>query len=184
MMDDYCMKCHADAYEGWFHSAHHFSSFNNPAYLASVQGNAQGRAGARRQRAGSRWCAGCHDPVPFFSAATFDDPTLDEPIEPTGQAGITCTVATRITHVNSTRGNADYTSRSRCTIRSRSAPARPAVSQSQLVKAKPAFHKKTFLKPVHRTAEFCSTCHKVHFRPSSTTTRTSCAARTTTTRSC
>ena len=32
----------------------------------------------------------------------------------------------------------------------------------QLIKAKPAFHKATFLKPVHRTAEFCSTCHKVH----------------------
>src|SRR5262249_5009539 len=30
-----------------------------------------------------------------------------------------------------------------------------------LVKAKPEFHKKTFLKPFMRTAEFCSTCHKV-----------------------
>jgi len=30
------------------------------------------------------------------------------------------------------------------------------------VKAKPAFHRRTFLKPVHRTTEFCSTCHKVH----------------------
>jgi hypothetical protein len=31
----------------------------------------------------------------------------------------------------------------------------------QLVKAKPAFHKRTFLKPFMRTAGFCSTCHKV-----------------------
>jgi tetratricopeptide (TPR) repeat protein/ribosomal protein L32 len=31
----------------------------------------------------------------------------------------------------------------------------------QLVKAKPEFHKKTFLKPFMRSAEFCSTCHKV-----------------------
>ena len=29
------------------------------------------------------------------------------------------------------------------------------------MKAKPEFHKKTFLKPFHKTAEFCSTCHKV-----------------------
>ena len=35
----------------------------------------------------------------------------------------------------------------------------------QLVKAKPEFHKKTFLKPLHKTAEFCSTCHKVHLPP-------------------
>ena len=37
MMDEYCKKCHADIYRDWFHSAHHFSSFNNPAYLASVR---------------------------------------------------------------------------------------------------------------------------------------------------
>ena len=30
-----------------------------------------------------------------------------------------------------------------------------------MVKAKPEFHKKTFLKPFMRTAEFCSVCHKV-----------------------
>ncbi|MCH7990554.1 MAG: tetratricopeptide repeat protein, partial [Planctomycetes bacterium] len=30
------------------------------------------------------------------------------------------------------------------------------------VKAKPALHKKTFLKPLHKTTEFCSVCHKVH----------------------
>ena len=27
---------------------------------------------------GSRFCAGCHDPVPFFSGA-FDDPKFDDP---------------------------------------------------------------------------------------------------------
>ncbi|HBO50615.1 MAG TPA: hypothetical protein DD471_01420, partial [Planctomycetes bacterium] len=31
-----------------------------------------------------------------------------------------------------------------------------------LIKGKPAFHKRTFLKPVHQTTEFCGTCHKVH----------------------
>ena len=30
------------------------------------------------------------------------------------------------------------------------------------MKAKPAFHKKTFLKPLHTTPEFCGACHKVH----------------------
>jgi tetratricopeptide (TPR) repeat protein len=36
-----------------------------------------------------------------------------------------------------------------------------AVSK-QLIKAKPAYHKTGFLKPVHSTAEFCATCHKAH----------------------
>ena len=37
MNDEYCLKCHPDVYDGWFHSAHHLSSFNNPAYLVSVR---------------------------------------------------------------------------------------------------------------------------------------------------
>jgi tetratricopeptide (TPR) repeat protein len=35
----------------------------------------------------------------------------------------------------------------------------------QLVKAKPEFHKATFLKALHRSTEFCGTCHKVHLPP-------------------
>ena len=56
----------------------------------------------------ARWCAGCHDPVPFFSGA-FDDPNYDDVNTASSQAGITCTACHAITHVNSTRGNADYT---------------------------------------------------------------------------
>jgi hypothetical protein len=41
MMDAYCLKCHQDVYQGWFHSAHHFSSFNNPPYLFSVRQSRQ-----------------------------------------------------------------------------------------------------------------------------------------------
>ena len=48
MMDDYCLKCHQDAYAGWFHSAHHFSSFNNKAYLTSVRETRQVALEARR----------------------------------------------------------------------------------------------------------------------------------------
>ncbi|MFM7128968.1 MAG: multiheme c-type cytochrome, partial [bacterium] len=91
MMDSYCQKCHQDAYKGWFHSSHHFSSFNNEAYLASVKETRE--VGTKRDgdvRA-ARWCAGCHDPVPFFSGK-FDDPNFDMVKDPTAHAGITCTV--------------------------------------------------------------------------------------------
>ncbi|HND52942.1 MAG TPA: hypothetical protein PLV92_11115, partial [Pirellulaceae bacterium] len=33
---------------------------------------------------------------------------------------------------------------------------------NQLVKAKPSFHKQTFMKDFYRSGEFCSTCHKVN----------------------
>lgn len=162
MNDQYCLNCHEDAYHGWFHSAHHFSSFNNPAYLVSVRETrrvAMERDGNVRA---SRWCAGCHDPAPFFSGA-FDDPNFDDVNHPTAQAGVTCTTCHAITHVNSNRGNADYTIEEplHYPFAYSDNPLLQFVNH-QLVKAKPEFHKRTFLKPFHKSAEFCSTCHKVH----------------------
>src|SRR5262245_5688293 len=161
MMDAYCQKCHPDIYQGWFHSAHHFSSFNNKPYLFSVRETRQVALQRDGNVKASRWCAGCHDVVPFFSGA-FDDPNFDLEKHPTSQAGITCTSCHAITHVNSTRGNADYTIDEPIHY-----PFAFSTNQllryinEQLVKAKPDFHKKTFLKPLHKSAEFCSTCHKV-----------------------
>lgn len=161
MMDNYCLKCHEDAYKGWFHSAHHFSSFNNRPYLFSVRETRQVALKRDGNVKAARWCAGCHDVVPFFSGA-FDDPDYDDVNDPTAQAGITCTACHAITHIHTTRGNADYTIDE--PIHYPFAYSTNSVLQylnRQLVKAKPEFHKKTFLKPFMRTAEFCSTCHKV-----------------------
>lgn len=161
MMDDYCLKCHEDAYKGWFHSSHHFSSFNNPFYLFSV--NETRQVGLLRDGnvKASRWCAGCHDVVPFFSGA-FDDPNYDIHNHPTAKAGITCTACHAITHVNDNTGNGAYTIDE--PIHYPFAYSTNSILQwinNQLVKAKPDFHKKTFLKPVMKSEEFCSTCHKV-----------------------
>src|SRR5258705_11404457 len=161
MMDDYCLKCHEDAYQGWFHSAHHFSSFNNQPCLFSVRETRNVALKRDGNVKAARWCAGCHDVVPFFSGA-FDDPNFDDEHDPTAQAGITCTSCHAITHYNSTRGNADYTIDEPIHYPFAYSTNRflQYINQ-QLVKAKPAFHKKTFLKPFMRTEEFCSTCHKV-----------------------
>ncbi len=161
MMDTYCQQCHQETYEGWFHSAHRFSSFNNPAYLFSIR---ETRAVALRRDGdvkASRWCAGCHDPVPFFSGA-FDDPDFDLERHPTAHAGITCTVCHSIVHVNSPIGNAAYTIEEPIHYPFAFSTNRVlAYLNRLLIKAKPDFHKKIFLKPLHQTAEFCSTCHKV-----------------------
>ncbi len=162
MNDSYCLKCHQDAYNGWFHSAHHTSSFNNPAYLAAVRETRETSMKNDGDMKGARFCAGCHDPVPFFSGK-FDDPKYDDVNDPTAKAGITCTACHAITHVNGTRGNADYTVEEpiHYPFAFSDNPLLQWINNT-LVKAKPAFHKKTFLKPLHKTAEFCSTCHKVH----------------------
>ncbi len=167
--DEYCMQCHQDIYNNWFHSAHHFSSFNNPAYLYSVRNTREKVLERDGKVKASRWCAGCHDPVPFFSGA-FDQPDYDDVNDPTSQAGITCTVCHAITHVGSseggvatTRGNADYVIEEPIQYPFAYSD-NPILQQinSLLIKAKPSFHKKTFLKPIHKSAEFCGTCHKVH----------------------
>jgi tetratricopeptide (TPR) repeat protein len=159
--DEYCKKCHADVHAQWSESVHRFSSFNNPPYLASVTETREVSLKRDGNVQASRWCAGCHDPVPFFSGA-FDDPKFDTVSHPTAHSGITCSVCHAITHVNSTRGNADYTIEE--PLQYPFAYSTNPVLQwinNQLVKAKPAFHKKTFLKDFHRGSEFCSTCHKV-----------------------
>jgi tetratricopeptide (TPR) repeat protein len=156
MMDEYCLKCHPDIYNSHLHSAHKFSSFNNPAYLFSVTETRK-----RMSPRAARWCAGCHDPVPFFSGQ-FDDPDYDMKDHPTAKAGITCTVCHAMTHVNSRAGNGDYTIEE--PIHYPFAYSDNTILQwlnNQLVKAKPDFHKKTFLKDFHKTEAFCSTCHKV-----------------------
>lgn len=160
--DEYCLKCHADIHDSWMHSVHRFSSFNNPVYLAAVTETRQVAMDRDGDVAASRFCAGCHDPVPFFSGA-FNDPHYDMENDPTASAGITCTACHGITHINSPRGNADYTIDE--------PPHYPFTFSDdpflqwvnlQLVKAKPEFHKKSFLKPLHQTDLFCGTCHKVH----------------------
>jgi tetratricopeptide (TPR) repeat protein len=161
LSNEYCMECHRDNYDNWFHSVHHFSSFNNKAYLFSVRETRKVALERDGNVKAARWCAGCHDPVPFFSGA-FDDPNFDLENHPTSNAGITCVTCHAITHVNTTRGNADYTIEE--PIMYPFTFSKNGILQSlnrQLVKAKPEFHKKTFLKPLHQSAEFCSTCHKV-----------------------
>jgi tetratricopeptide (TPR) repeat protein len=168
--DDYCRECHTDIHESWLHSAHRASSFNNPPYLFSVQETRRAVMARDGSVRASRFCAGCHDPVPFFSGA-FDDPRFDDPdfdmaSDPTAQAGITCSVCHSIAHINSVRGNADYTIDEpvHYPFAFSEQPALRWVNR-QLVKAKPEFHKATFLKPLHRNTEFCGTCHKVHLPP-------------------
>lgn len=167
MNDHYCLRCHPDIHSQWLYSAHHLSSFNNPAYLFSVLETRKVVHERDGSVKASRFCAGCHDPVPFFSGAfdqrNFDDPEYDLANDESAQAGISCAVCHSITHINSVKGNADYTIEEPIYYPfAFSENSWLRWMSDQLVKAKPELHKKTFLKPLHKTAEFCGSCHKVH----------------------
>ncbi len=165
--DAYCQECHQDIHRSWRSSVHRLASFNNPAYFATVRETRRAVFERDGTVQAARFCAGCHDPVPFFSGE-FDHPRFDSPDynlaqDPMANAGITCTSCHAITHINTPRGNADYTIEEPIHY-----PFTFSENKAlrwinrQLVKAKPDFHKKTFLKPLHRSTEFCGTCHKVH----------------------
>jgi len=162
MADQYCKECHADTHATWSSSVHRFASFNNPVYLSSVRETREAMMERDGNIRGSRFCAGCHDPVPFFSG-DFNDPDFDDVRNPTAHAGITCSVCHSIVNVNSPMGNADYTIAPPVHypfFDSESATLKWI--NRQLIKAKPEFHKRAFLRPVHETTEFCGSCHKVH----------------------
>lgn len=165
MNDRYCAECHGDVHRSWTNSVHRLSSFNNPPYLFSVRETRKVALEKDGDVQAARFCAGCHDPVVFFTGK-FDDPEFDDVNDPTGQAGITCSVCHSITHVNSVRGNSDYTIEEPIHYPFAFSENRTlAYVNRQLIKAKPEFHKKTFLKPLHKSAEFCASCHKVHLPP-------------------
>jgi tetratricopeptide (TPR) repeat protein len=158
----YCQQCHPDSFHQWERSAHRFSSFNNPFYRKSVELMAD-RVGRER----TKWCSGCHDPVVLFTGqmgkatqASFSYDSWE------AQQGLTCMSCHSITDVKDVRGNGAYVieeSRQYPFAFSKVAALR-AVNRL-LIRMEPSLHKKTFLKPVMRTPEFCSTCHKVGLIP-------------------
>lgn len=151
--------CHPDIYRQWNESAHHFSSFNNQWYRKSIV-YMQEVNGIQP----SKWCGGCHDPAILLNGV-MDRPIRENLHTPAAQAGLACTACHSIEKVKDTMGNSGYVIKY---------PPLHDIAASEnsiirnlhnyLIRLDPEPHKKSFLKPFHRenTAEFCSTCHKVH----------------------
>ncbi len=154
-----CQRCHADIYQQWESSAHHFASFNNQWYRKSIE-YMQDVVGPKP----SKWCGGCHDPAVLFSGM-MDTPIREIMDRPETQAGIGCVGCHSIVAVKSTMGQGDYTLEVP-PLHKWVASEDPAIRfvHDFLVKVDPEPHRRAFLKPFVRqqSAEFCSTCHKVH----------------------
>ena len=154
-----CGECHKDIYDQWKSSMHHFASFNNQFYRASIL-HMQELSGTQ----GSKWCAGCHDHAVFFNGR-FEKPIKDQLNDPEAQNGLGCVSCHSIVHVGSTMGQGDF--------EIMYPPLHKiANSHNPLLRKLDAFitylnpepHRLTFLKPYMRgeNSEYCATCHKVH----------------------
>ena len=107
------------------------------------EGDAPGDAGPRRQRRGQPLVRRLPRSRCRSSAAPSTAPTSTPKAIPTSQAGLTCTACHAIEQVNSTRGNGDYTigEPRHYPFAFSASPALRELSK-QLIKAKPAFHKR------------------------------------------
>src|SRR5580692_8906827 len=159
MESESCKRCHEDIYNQWFSSAHHFSSFNNQWYRKSIE-YMQDTIGTKP----SKWCGGCHDPAVLY-AGKMDRPIKEFVHNPESQAGLGCMMCHSIAGVKSTMGQADFYLEYP-TLHELAASKNPVVRELHdfMIKLNPEPHRRVFLKPFmkQQTAEFCSSCHKVH----------------------
>jgi Flp pilus assembly protein TadD len=159
MESDSCKRCHEDIYNQWFSSAHHFSSFNNQWYRKSIE-YMQDTVGTKP----SKWCGGCHDPAVLYSGL-MDTPIKQIVHRPESQAGLGCMMCHSIADVKSTMGQGDFYLEYP-KLHELAATHNPVARALHdfLIRLNPEPHRRVFLKPFMKTqtAEFCSTCHKVH----------------------
>jgi hypothetical protein len=154
-----CAECHRDIYDQWNGSMHHFASFNNQFYRKAIE-YMQDVNGVQS----SKWCAGCHDHAVFFNGR-FDKPIKDQIDTLEAQNGLGCMSCHSIVEVDSSMGNGGFTMMY--------PPLHELASSKNsyvrglnhfLTYLNPEPHRRSFLKPFMRadSAEYCSTCHKVH----------------------
>jgi len=159
MESDSCKRCHEDIYNQWNSSAHHFSSFNNQWYRKSIE-YMQDTVGTKP----SKWCGGCHDPAVLY-AGKMDTPIKQIVHNPESQAGLGCMMCHSIADVKSTMGQGDFYLEYP-KLHELAASKNPVVRglHDFMIKLNPEPHRRVFLKPFmkQQTAEFCSSCHKVH----------------------
>lgn len=159
MESDSCKRCHADIFKQWNSSVHHVSSFNNQWYRKSIE-YMQDVVGTQP----SKWCGGCHDPAVLYSGL-MDTPIKQIVHRPEAQAGLGCMMCHSIAQVKSTMGQGDFYLEYP-KLHELAASKNPVIRSIHdfMTYLNPEPHRRTFLKPFMRTqtAEFCSTCHKVH----------------------
>ncbi len=154
-----CGECHKDIYQQWKSSMHHFASFNNQFYRRSIE-QMQELSGTQ----GSKWCAGCHDHAVFFNGR-FDRPIKEQVDTPEAQNGLGCLSCHSIIHVNGSVGNGGFTI-GYPPLHNLASSRNPWIKKANefITYLNPEPHRRTFMKAFMRqdSAEFCSTCHKVH----------------------
>jgi tetratricopeptide (TPR) repeat protein/RNase P subunit RPR2 len=171
-----CVNCHADTVRQWAHSAHRFSSMNNPFYEASIiylrensnktneyieEYQQKHQVSSETGLIKSKWCASCHDPALLFTN------NMEKTIDRTSilsQAGLTCFACHRISSTHNITGNGNYVFNNQTNSAYPFSEAEGGVQETVknlLIKANPKDHINSLTTPFLKTPQFCASCHKV-----------------------
>ena len=117
----------------------------------------------------TRHCESCHTPVALFSGAlSKDSPRQQAPFTPLDDEGVTCSVCHSITQAT-VDGTGSFTIRRPALLAREDGTPIYSVSgaditDDQILADIPA-HKRAVMRPLLKSPEFCSTCHKVDAPP-------------------
>ena len=146
----YCGHCHQEAHAQWRQSVHSNSN-RVPYYLRNVN-----LLNAEKGIDFSRHCEGCHDPVAVAAGAITEGAPRKRPYD---QDGVTCMVCHSIKSVD-TRGTGSFVlAEPAVLVDEAGKPIHKPVSDAEIY-AHLDRHSAAVMKPLYRTSEFCSGCHK------------------------
>ncbi|MDD5303269.1 MAG: cytochrome c3 family protein [Elusimicrobia bacterium] len=149
-----CKECHAQIFEEWSASAHHWSS-SEPFYRA-VEGLMVKEMG----REATRYCASCHDGTAFLAGQIKAGGAVPALASDEGTSCSICHAIRGLTGATAD-GNANYLLAPPSGYLFDNAKAGlPKAVESFLVKAWPEPHRADFAHPFQASPEMCSTCHK------------------------
>lgn len=155
-----CAGCHQDTHTFWSESLHR-NAAREPFYRES--------ADILLRTLGiefTRHCESCHTPVALFSGAlTKSSGKTEAPFTPLDHEGVTCSVCHSITEAR-LDGTGSFTIRRPALLaREDGSPIYGDFTDEQILADVPG-HKRAVMRPLLKSPEFCSTCHKVDAPPS------------------
>jgi Flp pilus assembly protein TadD len=150
-----CAKCHQDTHAGWSLSLHR-NAAREPFYRESADILLRTRGIEF-----TRHCESCHTPVALFSGAlTKDSGKTEAPFTKFDDEGVTCSVCHSIVEAR-VDGTGSFTIRRPALLAKEDGTAIFGDFTDEQILADVPGHKRAVMRPLLRTPEFCSTCHKV-----------------------
>jgi len=154
-----CLACHQDTHAAWSESLHR-NAAREPFYRESADILLRTRGIEF-----TRHCESCHTPVALFSGALSKDaPNQAAPFTRLDDEGVTCSVCHSVTDAK-LNGTGSFTIRRPALLaREDGTPIYGDFTDEQILADVPG-HKRAVMRPLLRSPEFCSTCHKVDAPP-------------------